>query len=203
LRRSFRPLQVLLTDEGCNGLDVHLLNDHATGFEGWVALSALHADGRVLAAGDGPVTLPPRGALRMPAQALLEHFVDLNAAYCFGPVQHAYVVVVLRDGAGREIADAWSFSAGMPIAPTPLGLEARLEGRTAAGWSLRLATRRPAMMVHIEAPHWRAAENWFHLAPGRPRLVELLPRGDPALPAYGEIHALNGESPIGFGEVAG
>ncbi|MDN3567113.1 glycoside hydrolase family 2 protein [Paeniroseomonas aquatica] len=202
LRRSFRPLQLLLTDEGCNGLDLHLLNEHATAFAGRVALRALRADGRVLAAGEAPVVLPPRGALRMPAQALLEHFVDLNAAYRFGPVRHACVVAALRDAAGREVADAWSFPAGLPVAPMPLGLEARLEGSAAAGWSLLLGTQRPAVMVHVEAPHWRAAENWFHLAPGPPRAVALLPRGDPSLPVQGEVHALNGEAPAGFRQAA-
>ncbi|WP_174441016.1 glycosyl hydrolase 2 galactose-binding domain-containing protein, partial [Azospirillum formosense] len=45
LRRAFRPVQILLTDEGVNGLAIHLLNETAEPVEAVLTLTALRRGG--------------------------------------------------------------------------------------------------------------------------------------------------------------
>jgi beta-mannosidase len=47
--------------------------------------------------------------------------------------------------------------------------------RTGDGWQLVIEAKRFARFVHIIDPHYRAAHDWFHLAPNRPFIVPLIP----------------------------
>jgi beta-mannosidase len=52
--------------------------------------------------------------------------------------------------------------------------------------------------VHVDDPHWRAQEDWFHLPPGEPRLVRLIPLHESPPPPRGQVRALNGERPVHY-----
>ncbi len=95
MKRAFRPVQVLLTDEGVNGLAVHLLNETAAALPVTLTLTALR-DGAVPVFRAGrALTLPPRGARMIPAAELSDRFFDLTHAYRFGPAAHDVVVADL------------------------------------------------------------------------------------------------------------
>ena len=55
-----------------------------------------------------------------------------------------------------------------------------------------------AQSVHFDDEHYRAADEWFHLAPGVERTVRLLPRDGTAAVPDGEVHALNGQGPARY-----
>jgi beta-mannosidase len=198
LRRAFRPLQVNLTDEGVNGLAIHLLNETAEMVEATLSLTCLrHGEVPVLRA-ERAVTLPPRSAREIAAASLSDGFFDITYAYRFGPPPHDVTVAALIDARGTRRAEAFHFPQGRGATRAELGLSAGLEARD-DGWALRLRTARCAQSVHIEDERFRAEDEWFHLAPGIERVVRLVAReGSSGGVPDGEVHALNGLSPVRF-----
>jgi beta-mannosidase len=199
LKRAFRPVQVALTDEGVNGLGVQLINETAETVDALLTLTCLRHSEHPVARAERPVSLPARSALTLPSSALFDAFFDITYAYRFGPAQHDTTVAVLSDASGRRLADAFHFPTGYPLAPAELGLIAEVR-HDRDGWSLALQSRRVALSVHVEDDRFRAAEEWFHLAPGAERVLRLLPREKVNAGAVpdGEVHALNTMVPVRF-----
>ncbi|WP_167525502.1 glycoside hydrolase family 2 protein [Roseomonas genomospecies 6] len=198
LRRAFRPVQVLLTDEGVNGLALHLLNETAEPVETVLTLTALRRGEVPVLRVERAVTLPPRSARAVPAASLTDRFFDLTGAYRFGPPVHDAVVAALADPvAGAPLAEAFYFLQAGRMERAELGLNVRAE-RTGEGWVLVLSSRRLARSVHIEDDGFRAEDEWFHLPPGAERRVRLIPRHPSAAIPNGEVHALNGLDPARY-----
>jgi beta-mannosidase len=198
LRRAFRPLQVMLSDEGVNGLAVHAINDTAQAIEATLSLVCLR-NGEVPVMRAGRVlNLPPHSAQEIEASSLADHFFDTTYAYRFGPAQHDVTVAALTDSSGRRLAEAFHFPLGRAASRTELGMSAELR-EVDGGWALWLRSRRLAQSVHVEDERFRAEDEWFHLAPGIERVVRLVARDSaPGAVPDGEVHALNGLSPVRF-----
>jgi beta-mannosidase len=197
LRRAFRPVQVTLTDEGVNGLAVHLINETERALPAVLVLQCLREGELPVARTEREVTLPPRSALEISSAELLPAFFDVTYAYRFGPPAHDATVASLHAADGALLADAFHFPLGRGAAREDLGLTAEAHEADGA-WTLRLRTRRLAQSVHVEDDHFRAENEWFHLPPGADRLVRLLPRDDSGAAPDGEVHALNGRMPVRF-----
>lgn len=198
LKRAFRPVQVNLTDEGVNGLAIHVLNETAASIDATLSFACLREGTTAVARASRELSLAPRSSLELTSAELLQNFFDVTYAYRFGAPQHDATVATLSDRAnGATLAQAFHF----PIEGLPgrvdLGMQAELE-RDDAGWAVRLSTRRLARGVHFEDAGFRARDEWFHLAPGEERMVRLQPRGEPGELPDGEIHALNGLAPLRF-----
>ena len=198
LKRAFRPVQVNLTDEGVNGLAVHVLNETTQNIDATLSFACLRDGTTAVARASRDLTLAPRSSLELSSAELLQGFFDVTYAYRFGAPQHDATVAVLVDRTtGATLAQAFHFPAeGMPCR-VDLGLQAQV-ARDEAGWVLRLSARRLARGVHIEDGAFRAEDEWFHLAPGEERMVRLKPRGESGEEPDGEIHALNGLAPLRF-----
>lgn len=191
LKRAFRPVQVMLSDEGLNGLHVHALNETPAPVEATLRLAFLDAAGKPVAKAERLVTLAPRGGLTLSSAELLGRFFDATSAYRFGPAQHRLAHAILLDGDGAWIADAFYFPEGRDVTPQATGLAAELV-EDAEGWSLHLSTTRPALSVQIDLEgEGRPAENGFHLVPGLPRRIPLL--GLAGRP-HGTVRALNDDA---------
>ncbi len=195
LKRAFRPVQALLTDEGLNGLHAHLLNETAEPVDAVLTLTFATGAGKVAARAERAVSLAPRSALALSSGALLGRFFDATAAYRFGPAAHDLAHLRLGRPDGTVLADAFHFPAGRAAAPREIGLSAELvEGGTGA--ALRIATDHHALSVHIGLDgEGRPADNWFHLAPGSERLIALhATAGRPS----GTVRAVNGTETVRF-----
>jgi beta-mannosidase len=198
LRHVLQPVQVLLTDEGSNGLHVHLINETAQPVAARLALRAVGAAPAPLASGERATTLPPRSAATINGIALLPGFFDLNRAYRFGPPAHDGVVATLRDAAsGTVLSEAFHFPPGIAAADPAIAARVVRDDR---GWSLDVSAQRLARWVHIEDDGFAAEDDWFHLAPGDMRRVRL--HGDPARPPSGRVHALNAPRPARYAATA-
>lgn len=188
LKRAFRPVQVVLSDEGLNGLHVHAFNETPAPVEATLRLGFLDATGKAVAKAERSVVLPARGTRSWTSAELLGRFFDATVAYRFGPAQHCLAHAVLLDGAGEVIADAFHFPAGLDVTPGPTGLAAELV-RDLEGWNLHLTALRPAICVQIDLEgEGRPADNGFHLVPGLPRRIRLL---ETERPPRGSVRALN------------
>ncbi|GGH10170.1 beta-mannosidase [Alsobacter metallidurans] len=191
LKRAFRPVQLTMTDEGVNGLTLHLANDTPRPVEAVLSFSCLREGATPVARGERLVLLPPGSGQTLGSAALLGSFFDVTYAYRFGPPAHDVCVATLADAAtGRVLADAFHFPQGRGATRVPVALSVQVD-RDREGWSLLVAADRFAQSVHVIDEAFCPDENWFHLPPGRDKRIRLTPRsaGD-ATPA-GRVAAVN------------
>lgn len=175
LKRAFRPLQVTLTDEGTNGLDVHLLNDTGTERKIVLEVVCLRDGMQPVVSGKREMLLAAHGGETLACTDLFGAFFDTTYAFRFGPPSHDVTVARLLDGeAGTVLAEAFHFPQGRRIALHPAELTLALQ-ETEEGWVLDLSTSVFAQSVHIATETHDAEDNWFHLAPGMIRRIRLRP----------------------------
>ncbi|MGI2035884.1 glycoside hydrolase family 2 protein [Rhizobium panacihumi] len=176
LKRAFRPVQVVLSDEGTNGLDVHVVNDSAVSRDMVVELACLRDGRQVVVSGSRTLTLDARQGLTLAATDLFGAFFDTTYAYRFGPPSHDVTVARLKDAAsGGIIAEAFHFPLGRTPALHAVAIEASLVKGEDGGWVLQLSTDILAQSVSIGVDGFRVADNGFHLAPGTVKQVKLVP----------------------------
>lgn len=191
LARAFRPIQIAMTDEGVNGLGLHLLNERPEPLAATVELSCWRAGEVAVVKVKREIALAPRAAMTLSAFDLIGRFFDIAYAYRFGPPGHDVTSAVLRDAAsGKVLAEAFHFPLGRGHERHHCGLAAKLE-REGDDWSLVLSTRRFAQSVEIVDHAWRPEHSWFHLAPGEPRRVRLNRRPGTSGEPSGEVRAVN------------
>jgi len=198
LKRAFRPVQVLLTDEGLDGLHVHILNETAESRDLTVALILADRGGRVAARAERSVVLGARATLTLTSSELLGRFFDATDSYRFGPRIHDVAHARLSDRDGLVIAESFHFPGPRPITQDAIGLRAE-PVTTHSGPALRISTDALALGVQIRAPDARPDDNGFHLAPGTSRLITFpglsrIPRG--------LVRALNTNESAEFGHDA-
>jgi len=180
LRRALPPLSVAFTDEGTNGLAIHVISERGE-TSGELELAMWRGDVQV---GRGTKSLTVRGSIELAATDLLDGFSDLSYAYRFGPPV-ADVIRVTFAG-----AEAFWFPAGFDNVRHPdVGLVATLHGDALEVTATRLAT-----FVTIDLPGYLPDDNGFHLAPGQRRSIGLVPTGEPRGP--GRVTALNSEASV-------
>ncbi|KAA6129729.1 glycoside hydrolase family 2 protein [Cupriavidus cauae] len=218
LRQVWQPRQVLLTDEGLNGVHVHLINE--TG-----APQPIRLQLRCLRDGLTPLldvardfTLAPRSVQCVSGAELAGEFFDFAHAYRFGPRLHDVVHAAWFDASGSLVSEAFYLPDRSANALTPPELHAQVE-RIDGQWWLTISARRFARWVQIDDANLQPASDYFHLAPGASRRVLLRADEGPrdreghgnegggeglnrlantAIP-MGEIRALNAPRPLGYG----
>jgi beta-mannosidase len=179
LRRALAPIAVWMTDEGVNGLAVHVVNDGPATLRTRLRI-ALYRDLEVCVAEvEEVVELAPHRTIRLTVEGLLGRFVDVAWAYRFGPPAQDVIVATLSSD--REPAElhsqAFRFPAGLPTSQEPssqLGLTATAHSGN-GGHLITVRSTRLAYGVRIEAPGFAAADNAFSVEPGYERVIRLQP----------------------------
>lgn len=210
LRQVWQPLQVILTDEGLNGLHVHVVNESASPRTVRLALRCLRDGEFVAAQAEQVLTLAPRETRRLVAAELLDHFFDFTYAYRFGPPAHDVVLATLHDASPDANADApasvlLSQSVFLPDrradALQDPGLSASVACEDGVWW-LTVSARRFARWVHVDDHACMPETDWFHLGPGESRRIRLMHDGADAtrtgaIPS-GEVSALNASRSVSY-----
>ncbi|CAN5150645.1 glycoside hydrolase family 2 protein [soil metagenome] len=178
LKRAFRPLHLAITDEGCNGLAIHLANETTEPLSLRLELTCLREGVTPVVSVSRDIDLAARATLEISAFQLIGAFFDISRAYRFGPPGHDATVVRLRSaGSETVVAEAFHFPTPATVQPAAR-VEARLD-QTEEGWTLTLLTDTLIRFAHIDLASHRPEDDWFHLSPGAPKTVRLSPR-DPA-----------------------
>ncbi|NKE76676.1 beta-mannosidase [Ochrobactrum sp. J50] len=185
LKRAFRPQQLALTDEGVNGLAIHVLNEQAESADFSLKLACLRAGSQPVVSARREISIGGRSAITIPATDLFGAFFDITYAYRFGPPAHDVTVARLKRN-DITIAEAFHFPLGRTKAFHDAAVEAVIVEEN-GNWFLDLTAPVLAQSVSIDAGDWRAAENWFHLAPNATKRVALIPRHETPQKPTGEI----------------
>ena len=195
LRRALAPTAVAFSDEGVNGLFVHVFNDGPAALAARLGLDLYRHGDTCVGNAVTDIQVPAHGSATLAAAALFEGFHDLSFAYRFGPPM-AGVVRARLDAADGTAAEAFWFPCGLPATCEPdVGLAATVRpGAAAADRSVEISTRRFAQSVTIDAPGFEASDNGFHLAPGQARTVALRAHGRYPASTRGSLGALNSEA---------
>jgi len=200
LRRVLQPVMVAISDEGNNGLALHVVNETAQPLE--VALSlTLYRDGEVLIAhAERQIRVDARGALELPAAGLLEGFHDLSYAYRFGPPAYDVAVASLSRSGAPPFAHATYFPSGLAVREKrDLGLVA-VATPSGHGHNLKVSSRAFARWVSVQADGYLCDDQYFHLLPGVERVLTLTPLGAGTPRALrGQVHAVNASAPAQIG----
>ena len=193
LKRAFKPVTVILTDENLNGLKVSLINETPETKDVRLTLTCLRDGETIVMTAETPLSLAPRQTIGLAATTLWGGFFDTTYAFRFGEPSHDVTIARLADAAtGATIAEAFHFPLGRGRTRHELDLSATLDARSSGSWQIALRTRRLAQSVKIVCDGFRPRENWFHLAPDRDRVVDLVPMDGRAIRPCGAVSALNG-----------
>ncbi|MBB2890158.1 glycosyl hydrolase 2 galactose-binding domain-containing protein [Flexivirga oryzae] len=192
MRRLMEPVAVMLTNEGVNGLAIHIANDGPRSWEGQLRVDLVSDGGHIGESLTLPVQAPVPGTT-VDLMTALGEFRDISYIHRFGPPAYDVVAVTLVAPDGSEVSQA-SFLAGPRLRPVDahLGLDATARQEEGDCWLLDVSTDRFAQWVHVNVDGWQPDDSWFHLLPGATRTVRLQPRPDvlPG-PPRGEVMALN------------
>ncbi|MDL2401722.1 glycosyl hydrolase 2 galactose-binding domain-containing protein [Rhizobium mayense] len=181
LRRAFRPVQVLLTDEGTNGLDVHVINESDVALDLDLDVACLRDGRQTVVSGTRELSVEARGKHKIACTDLFGAFFDTTYAFRFGPPSHDVTMARLTAReTGALIAEAFYF----PLGRTKAFRDAEITASVAQQddhWFLDLRSDRLAQSVQIDFEAFRAEDDWFHLSPGVTRRLRLYRReGAPA-----------------------
>lgn len=194
LRRAFRPVQLVFSDEGTNGLHVHAINETSRALSAMIEISALREGVQPVVSGRREAVLAPRGRMSFAATELFGAFFDTTYAFRFGPPAHDVAVGrLLIDGA--EVASAFHFPRGRAAAMHAASLAAEA-GDDGGGAFVIVSADRLAQSVNLAVPGYLPDDNWFHLAPDQQKLVRLHPFGERPERIEAEIRQLGSSSVI-------
>jgi beta-mannosidase len=172
LKRAMQPVAAAITDEGVNGLNVHIANDRATPLDAELRVLLLRGAGTIVASVETPVQVPARGTHRIVVDAILGRFHDSAYAYRFGPPGHDVVAATVTDARGQVLSEAFHFSHGLPSAQSDdtlvSGHATRTSDRTV---EITLRAAKLAQFVAIQADGYLLDDNYFHMTPGAERVI--------------------------------
>ncbi|MFP3545131.1 glycoside hydrolase family 2 protein [Rhizobium sp. SIMBA_035] len=198
MRRAFRPLQVVLTDEGTNGLDVHVVNETSNDLAVELELICFRNGRQQAASGSQSLTIAARSKQKIAATELFGAFFDTTYAFRFGPPSHDVTVARLRSVEGDLLAEAFHFPLGRAKAFHDADVAVTLVDDGGA-WALDVSANCLAQSLHIDAAGYRPADDWFHLAPGIQRRIRLTPVGTEAGEPHGEVLCAGSMRRFAFG----
>ena len=178
LKRLWQKRQLTITDEGLDGLHLHLSNETTEAIEGFVEVQLLREPNVIVARHEIEVKVERRSLELRSVDEILGSFFDVNYAYRFGPQSH-HVVIATWFSTGREvISEAFHLARARDPAVQPLSAEmlsAKAEPLGEGRYQLMLKSDRFLHSVRLSARGFLPDDNYFHLAPDRDKAVSFAP----------------------------
>ena len=197
LKRALAPCAIWTTDEGLNGVDIHIANDLPSPREAWLRV-ALYRNGEFKISESGRlITVTAHATFTFGVEDILGRFFDAAHAYRFGPPGHDLIATSLHTERGDvPFAQAFRFPAEhcavrCPIAE--LGLAAQTCVLDDGAIELLFDARRFAYGVRAAAPGWMPDDAYFGIEPGVTRRILLRPLQPGAAPSSITVTAINAE----------
>ncbi|GFE82172.1 beta-mannosidase [Steroidobacter agaridevorans] len=196
LRRALQPVAVFISDEGCNGLAIHVVNDSRDELKTVLTVS-LYRNGEPHGAEvQRELTLGAHETLELAANEFFEGFYDLAYAYRFGPKIHDVIAATLRDPRGDLLSEHAHFHRGEILRRgSEIEIAAALTHDELGVPTLRVSSKKFAQSVYIDTPGAVPHDNYFHLLPGGSRTIRF-PHALAGQRIEGTVRALNSVSAV-------
>jgi beta-mannosidase len=197
LRRALAPAAVWMTDEGLNGIGVHIANDRPEPWAARLRIALYRDHEQLLEEAVEELELEPNRTIERDLEAVIGRFVDSSWSYRFGRPAQDLIVASLETGEHADpslVSQAIRFPAARPTgieSASTMELEASAAPLADGTLELRVRSRRLAYGVRIHAPGFSPSDNAFSVEPGHERRLLLRPREDGAVPAGVALTALN------------
>ncbi|MEO7325229.1 MAG: hypothetical protein ABIW82_10420 [Dokdonella sp.] len=174
VRRVLSPIAIAISDEGVNGLALHVFNDPAAALKARVELTLYRAGQLQVGHGALDVSVPGHASIELAATEFFDGFLDLSHAYRFGPAQTDMIHAILISG-DQRLAETFFFPVGLPARrEIDVGLSAVASaGRTQDERVVTINARCFAQSVMLDVPGYIADDAGFHIAPGGSRTLTL------------------------------
>ncbi len=192
LKRVWNARQLTMTDEGLNGLHLHLTNETETACTGFLEVQLLREPNIVIAKEQIPITVPPRSRQCLSADEILGRFYDVSYAYRFGPPQHDVVAATWFDERQQVMSEAFHFihrREPTPLRSVTVEVSARAVGP--GEYQIELSSDSLLQFVRLQAPGYLPSDNYFHLLPQRTKTVLFRSQGNVPSAFHAEFEALN------------
>ncbi|MGD8570674.1 MAG: glycoside hydrolase family 2 protein [Gammaproteobacteria bacterium] len=197
LKRVWQNQAVFLTDEGLDGVHVHVVNETVETFNGCIELALLRNHSVVVAKAEKSCEVDPRSKVTFLSDELLNGFYDVSYAYRFGPPKHDIVIASLYDAEGNAVSEAFRFpGARETTAQGNVELMAEAAETAEGNYLLRLQTDVFLQAVYFDVKAYIPDDNYFHLTPGKEKQVLFRRSADNPKKFKGYIQALNLGEPV-------
>ena len=195
LKRLWRTRQITLTDEGLNGLHLHITNETAEPLRGFVEVLLLKEPATVIARQEVSVELNARSQRTLSADEVIGGFYDISYAYRFGPPHHDIVVATLYDADHQVVSEAFHFIRRREPTVVPnVVINASASMTSESTCEVTLSCDRFLHGVRLSAKGFLPDDNYFHLAPQRTKIVTFTAVGKSQRKFKADVEALNVES---------
>lgn len=197
LKRTLQPLSLSMTDEGGNGLYVHVCNDGPQPLQAQVQITAWRNGRAQVGQGSQAVQVPAHASQSWPLMACFDWFADWSWAYRFGPASAQVLQARLVSQDGQVLAQAFAFPAGLALPVVhDLGMRAVASTMGPDQVALRISTDQFAQAVHLDVDDCVPDDNYFHMAPASERTVVLRVAGGLERVLTGTVRALNTDKAV-------
>ncbi|HJV88839.1 MAG TPA: hypothetical protein VJ623_00930 [Holophagaceae bacterium] len=192
-RRAWAPRSLHLSDEGLDGLGIHVVNESEEALEAVVELELWQGSRTCVGRASQAIQVRPFVTEGFPADALMGHFMDLTYAYRFGPPKHHATVARLKLAAtGEVLSEDVHFPSGWALPRVEgAGLQAEARSVSPSAVEVSLSTAAFLQSVALDSPGWRPDDAHFHLAPGQAKPLRFTALEVPARPFKLHVSALN------------
>ena len=205
LKRALAKCAVWTTDEGLNGVDIHVANDDSSPMSGWLRVALYRMGEQRVKEADLPMNIPEHTTRTFGLEHILGRFADASYAYRFGAPGHDVIAVSLHMSPGDvPFAQSFRFPAGRTMERVPiseLGLTGETKLNTDETIEVHLSSRRFAWGVRVALPGFLPDDAYFGLEPGIKRRILLTPVRTGNTPASVTVTAMNAEGrfPVAIG----
>jgi len=208
LKRALARCAVWTTDEGLNGVDVHVANDGPSPMEGWLRVALYRMGEQRVQESDMAMKIPEQTTRTFGVEHILGGFADASYAYRFGAPGHDVIAVSLHASPGDvPFAQSFRCPAGRVTERIPIsemGLAGESTVHLNGAIELLLSSRRFAWGVRVAVPGFLPDDAYFGIEPGVKRRILLTPIRTGNTPASLSVTAVNAEGrfPVAIGRSA-
>jgi len=208
LKRALAKCAVWTTDEGLNGVDIHVANDDSSPMSGWLRVALYRMGEQRVNEADFAINIAEHTTRTFGLEHILGRFADASYAYRFGAPGHDVIAVSLHMSPGDiPFAQSFRFPAGRTTERVPvseLGLTGETRVHADETIEVHLSSRRFAWGVRVALPGFLPDDAYFGMEPGIKRRILLTPIRTGNTPANVTVTAINAEGrfPVAIGRRA-
>ncbi len=192
LKRCWQPINIALTNETLNGIDIHVNNELTQDFTGTIELLLLNKNSTVITQESISISVPASSTNTYNSDNILSVFYDTTYSYRFGPEKHSVVAAQLKNQKGVILSDAFYFpNANVPYNDSTANLNAIANQLDDDTFQLELNCNRFLYSVNIDVNNYTTSNNFFHMLPNTTTRITMKKTGSDSKRYKGYVSALN------------